>query len=76
MNGAKTRPEPLLLTARELAQRLGVSERQVWNLHAAKRIPAAVRLRRSVRWRVADINQFVAAGCEMNSYCLPGKEAL
>ena len=52
-----------LLTAREVAGSLKVSVRQVWKLLSCGRLPAPVRLSRSVRWRVADISRWCDLGC-------------
>ena len=52
-----------LLTVKEVATALRVSVRQVWKLNAAERLPAPVRLCRSVRWRASDIAEFVRLGC-------------
>ena len=52
-----------LLTVREVATALKVSPRQIWKLSSAGRLPAPVRLARSVRWRAADIARFVELGC-------------
>jgi len=55
--------EPLLIDAAGVARMLGVSRRHVHALESSGRIPSPVRLSRSVRWRVAEIREFVAAGC-------------
>jgi len=52
-----------LLTAKDVAAALRVSCRQVWKLTSCGRLPAPVRLSRSVRWRAADIARFVELGC-------------
>ena len=52
-----------LLTVRELAARMKISQRQVWKLLSSGRIPAPVRISRSVRWREADIVHWVELGC-------------
>lgn len=52
-----------LLTVREVADRLRVSSRQVWKLTSSGRMPAPVRLSRSVRWRASDIDRFIELGC-------------
>lgn len=57
-----------LLTVREVAQRLGVSQRSVWKLLACGRIPHAIRLGGSRRWRESDIAAFIRAGCDMYDY--------
>ena len=56
-------PERLALSVREVAKLLGISERHVWTLHSSGRLPAPVRLGRSVRWRADDIARWVALGC-------------
>ncbi len=52
-----------LLTVKDVAARLRISQRQVWKLLASGRIPAPVRLSRSVRWRAEDIDDWVRMGC-------------
>ena len=60
-----------LLTVREVAARLGVSTRQCWKLNASGRMPAPLRLSRSVRWRESDLAAFIAAGCDMTRMTTP-----
>lgn len=60
---AVERPADRLLRVQEVGQRLGVSARQVWKLLAAGRLPAPVRLARSVRWRESDLARFIELGC-------------
>jgi excisionase family DNA binding protein len=53
-----------LLTAREVADRMGISLRTLWRWTATGEFPAPVRWGRSgrvVRWKVTDIEQFVQA---------------
>ena len=52
-----------LLTVKDLSERLRISTRQCWKLLSSGRLPAPVRLSRSVRWRAADIARFVELGC-------------
>ncbi len=54
---------PLAVSAKELANLLGVSLRQVWRLNSTGRLPRPVRLGGSVRWRRDEIVAFVEAGC-------------
>jgi excisionase family DNA binding protein len=49
----------VLLNAREVAERLGISLRTVWRWTVTGELPAPVRRGRIVRWKVADIDQFV-----------------
>lgn len=55
-----------LLKDSEVARRLGVSRRQVWKLLAAGKLPEPVRVGGSVRWREADIDAWIEAGCPAN----------
>ncbi len=52
-----------LLTVKDVAAALKISPRQCWKLLSCGRLPAPVRLSRSVRWRAADIAEFVRLGC-------------
>lgn len=52
-----------LLNVKDVAARLRISRRQVWKLLSSGRIPAPVRLSRSVRWRADDIDQWIRLGC-------------
>jgi predicted DNA-binding transcriptional regulator AlpA len=54
---------PLLIPDTGVAELLGISVRSVWRLHSAHRIPQPIRLAGSVRWRVAEIQAWVDAGC-------------
>lgn len=53
---------PLLLTAEETANLLGISVRHLYQLHSSGRLPRPVRLGRSVRWRSGELKAWVAAG--------------
>lgn len=52
-------PQKLLLTSREAAIALSVSERTLWSLKKAGSI-RALRLGRSVRYSLVDLQAFVA----------------
>jgi len=56
-----------LLSVRDLAVLLQVSERAVWSWLASGRLPAAVRVGRLVRWRASDVEAWLAAGCPRRS---------
>ena len=60
--------QTLALTAEELAERMGVSLRHVRRLDSSGQLPKPVRLGRSVRWPVSEIEAWLAAGA-------PGREA-
>lgn len=53
----------LALTAEQLAAALQVSQRHVWAMHSAGRLPRPIRLGRAVRWPAAAIEGWLAAGC-------------
>jgi len=52
-----------LLSIGAVAERLSVSPRAVWKWVSAGRMPAPVRIGRSVRWRARDIDEFIRLGC-------------
>lgn len=54
--------EQLALPAKAAAKLLGISERHLWALHSSARIPQPIRLGRSVRWRRAELVEWLDAG--------------
>ena len=54
-----------LLTVRDVAAALRLSQRQVWKLSASGRLPKPLKIGRSARWRRADIEAYVERGCRM-----------
>ena len=61
------REELRLLKAPETAALLGISQRTLWSLTASGEIPH-VRIRRSVRYAVADLEAWIEARKESNSF--------
>jgi predicted DNA-binding transcriptional regulator AlpA len=53
----------LAVCARELAEMLDVSLRQVWRLNSAGRLPKPIRLGGSVRWDRDEVLAWFKAGC-------------
>ena len=51
---------PLLMTSRQAAQMLAISERTLWALAASGEIPR-VRVGRSIRYDIEDLRRFIAA---------------
>jgi excisionase family DNA binding protein len=56
-------PAVQLLDVRAVAAVLAVSVRHVYRLSDAGRMPAPIRLGALVRWRRADLDGWLAAGC-------------
>jgi excisionase family DNA binding protein len=55
--------EPLLITAAELARMLQVSTRTLWRLRSAGQLPQPVQFGGSVRWRLEEVQKWIAEGC-------------
>lgn len=53
----------LAVSARQLAEMLGVSLRQIWRLNSAGKLPKPIRLGGSVRWDRAEVQEWFEAGC-------------
>ena len=53
----------LLITAEEAAAALRVSERTLWRLLSAGKVPPPVRIGRNSRWRRAEIEGWIELGC-------------
>ena len=51
-----------LITVKTLASMLATSVRSVWRYRSAGRLPKAVRVGSSVRWRVSDIELWIKLG--------------
>lgn len=54
---------PRLVNAEEVARLMDVSERTLWRLLSAGKVPPPVRIGRSTRWRLADIRSWIERGC-------------
>jgi excisionase family DNA binding protein len=62
------RPAPseipsVLVSARTFAKRLGVSVRTLWRLRSSGKLPQPVRLGGTIRWRSAELDAWIEAGC-------------
>lgn len=55
--------ESHLISADTLAAWLDVSVRTLWRLRATGRLPQAIRLGGSIRWRSVEVRAWIAAGC-------------
>ncbi len=63
----KAPPTPLLIDIRQLAVLLNRSVPSLERDQAAGRLPAPVRIGGSKKWRRADIEAWVAAGCPVRT---------
>lgn len=52
-----------LLTAAESAEMAGVAKRSWWRYVSSGRAPTPVRLGGAVRWRRAELAEWIATGC-------------
>ena len=55
--------EPELWTVRRVAQALGCAERTVWRMRDSGRMPLAIKLGGSVKWRRKEILSWIEQGC-------------
>ena len=60
---ASNTPQPLAISARELARLLDVSLRQVWRLNSTGKLPKPFRLGGSVKWRREEIIAWLGQNC-------------
>jgi excisionase family DNA binding protein len=56
-------PAVMLITPEETARLLEISERTLWRLLSAGRVPKPVRIGRSTRWRLAEVRDWIERGC-------------
>ena len=56
-------PSRLLLDAKEAAHRVGISIRTLRRLADAGHGPRPLRVGRCLRWRITDLDAWIAAGC-------------
>jgi len=58
-----TTKKPQLLRAREMAAILHVSQRHVWRMKAAAKLPKAVEIGECVRWIQSDVEAWLELEC-------------
>ncbi len=54
-----------LLTARDVATRCQLCQRQIFKLASAGRLPRPLKVGRSTRWRESEITSWIENGCRM-----------
>jgi predicted DNA-binding transcriptional regulator AlpA len=64
----------LLIDTHVVAKLLDVSERTVFSLQTEKQMPAPIRFGRAVKWRLAEILEWVGAGCPPEAAWLQRKK--
>lgn len=52
-----------LLNAREVIAMLHVSQRHLWRMRAAGKLPKPVKIGGCVRWSVSDVEAWIEMGC-------------
>jgi predicted DNA-binding transcriptional regulator AlpA len=52
-----------LISANQLAGKLGVSIRTIWRMDSSGKSPNAIRIGGSVRWNLNEINRWIKARC-------------
>ena len=57
------KPLSMLISAADLACLMNVSERTLWRLLSAGKVPQPVRIGRSTRWRMAEVRDWIDRGC-------------
>lgn len=62
-DGGQAAAKAFAVGTKTLAEMLGVSTRHVQRMDAAGKLPCPLRLGRSVRWSVAELDHWIAAGC-------------
>ena len=50
-------------TIKDVAARLDVSDRAIWKWNATGRLPKPIRLGRSVRWDLDELDAWIDAAC-------------
>jgi len=55
--------EPVLLTVKEVAEMLGLSERTVYRLTDMGKMPRPVKIGAAVRWRRSELDTWIEDGC-------------
>lgn len=70
---------PELLTAREVAQILRISERSVWRLVSEKKLPGPLHVGGAARWSAPEIEQWLQQAAQIRdarslTTAVPGEE--
>ncbi len=60
---AANNPTPQLISPAELAAVLCIGRSKLYEMKSAGQLPRPIKLGRSVRWRLSDIDQWLALGC-------------
>jgi prophage regulatory protein len=55
--------QPLAVGANRLGEMLGVAERTIRRWNAAGKLPRPVKIGGAIRWRLDEIEAWLAAGC-------------
>ena len=58
----------LAISARELAEKMSLSTRTIWRLLSAGKLPRPCTIGGSKRWKISDIELFLACDCDMDKF--------
>jgi predicted DNA-binding transcriptional regulator AlpA len=56
-----------MITAQQLAGKMQISTRSLWRKLSAGLVPRPIRIDGIVRWRLAEVEQWIADGCPAQS---------
>lgn len=69
-------PNTLLINTEELAELLNISRKHVLRMRSAGKLPQPIKLGKSCRWSIKEIEAWIAADCPPLPKWLPIKESL
>jgi predicted DNA-binding transcriptional regulator AlpA len=61
----ETTSPPILVDVKEVSRLTSLSERYVWKLRADGEMPAPIKIGSAVRWRYAEILEWIGGGCRV-----------
>lgn len=65
MDAKKTqiRLRPLLVSASDVADILGIGKTLLWEMNSAGRLPRPIKLKRKTLWKLSELERWVEADC-------------
>ena len=59
--------QPVMITAQQLAGKMQISTRSLWRKLSGGLVPQPIRIGGIVRWRLVEIEKWIADGCPRQS---------